>query len=263
MQRITSRHNPLVARCRAIVRGEESDLLLLDGAHLIAEAIAAGLRVREVIVSAVAMDRSEVRHLIELIRHHNIALVSGSASLMHAISPVRSPSDIVAIADKPEQQHERLYVPGPPLVVIAVDVQDPGNVGAIARVAEAAGASGLVAAGNSADPFGWKALRGAMGSAFRLPIAVRTQTDDVVTEVRTRGCRIVATAPKGGQSLFDVDLRGPVAILIGGEGAGLSAGLRSASDINVTIPMTTPVESLNTAVAAALLLYEAKRQRVR
>jgi TrmH family RNA methyltransferase len=263
MQRITSRHNPVVARCRAIVRGDPSDLLLLDGAHLVAEAIAAGLRVHEVIVSAAALDQSEVRQLTDLIGREHIALVSGSASVMDAISPVRSPSDIVAIADKPEPQRERLYTPGPALVAIAVDVQDPGNVGAIARVAEAAGASGFVAAGKSADPFGWKALRGAMGSAFRLPIAVHAQTDDAVANVRAHGCRIVATIPKGGRSLFDVDLRGPMAILVGGEGAGLSEELRSAADINVTIPMTPPVESLNAAVAAALLLYEAKRQRLR
>src|SRR5262249_4934093 len=164
-------------------------------------------------------------------------------------------SDIVAIADKPEQERERLYTPGPALVAIAVDVQDPGNVGAIARVAEAAGASGFVAAGSSADPFGWKALRGAMGSAFRLPIAVHAQTADAVTDVRAHGCRIVATAPKGGRSLFEMDLRGPMAILVGGEGTGLSGDLRSVADTNVTIPMTPPVESLNAAVAAAFLLY--------
>jgi TrmH family RNA methyltransferase len=263
MQRITSRHNPLVARCRAIVRGDEPDLLLLDGAHLVAEAIAAGLRVHEVVVFEEALDREEMRRITDLISLRHIVLVSGSASVMDAISPVRSRSALVAIADKPTQKHEQLYAPGPALVAVAVDVQDPGNLGAIARVAEAAGASGFVAAGQSADPFGWKALRGSMGSALRLPIAVHARADDAVAEARRHGCRIVAASPKGGHSLFDADLIGPVAILVGAEGAGLPESARAAAELNVTIPMAPPVESLNAAVAAALLLYEARRRRAK
>ena len=89
---------------------------------------------------------------------------------MDALSPVRSSSAIVALAERPRDRSTRVYAGAGPLVVIAVDVQDPGNLGAIVRVAEAAGATGVVAAGASADPFGWKALRGSMGSALRLPI---------------------------------------------------------------------------------------------
>ena len=109
---------------------------------------------------------------------------------------------------------------GTPLVLIALDVQDPGNVGAIVRVAEAGGASGVVCAGACADPFGWKALRGSMGSALRLPILVHRDSREAIDEARRHGCRIVATAPRGGRPLFDADLRGPIAVLIGGEGSG-------------------------------------------
>ena len=90
-----------------------------------------------------------------------------------------------------------------PLVVVAVDVQDPGNVGAIVRVAEAGGATGVIAAGASADPFGWKALRGSMGSALRLPVVRATDTADALADARRHGCRIVATVPRGGRPLFD------------------------------------------------------------
>ena len=90
-----------------------------------------------------------------------------------------------------------------PLVLIACDVQDPGNLGAIVRVAEAAGATGLIAAGACADPFGWKALRGSMGSALRLPIAIARHVEEAVAEARRHGCRVVATVPRGGRSLFD------------------------------------------------------------
>src|SRR5205823_9329 len=116
-------------------------------------------------------------------------------------------------------------------------------------------------AGHSANPFGWKALRGSMGSALRLPIAVHALTEDGIQEARQHGCRIVATVPTGGRSLFEVDWRGPVAILIGGEGSGLPTSVVAAADLAITIPMKAPVESLNAAVAAALVVYEARQQR--
>ena len=141
-----------------------------------------------------------------------------------------------------------------------MDVQDPGNVGAIARVAEAGGATGLIAAGASADPFGWKALRGSMGSSLRLPV-VSASAAEAIADARRHDCRIVAAVPRDGRTLYDAQLGGPVAILIGGEGAGLPPALCDSADERVTIPMAPPVESLNTAVAAALVVYEARRQR--
>jgi TrmH family RNA methyltransferase len=120
--------------------------------------------------------------------------------------------------------------------------------------------SGLVAAGASADPFGWKALRGSMGSALRLPIATAS-ADEALDLARAAGFRIVAMAAHGGRSLFTMDLNGPVAALVGGEGPGLPPEILARADETVSIPMRAPVESLNAAVAAALVAYEAFRQR--
>jgi TrmH family RNA methyltransferase len=100
-----------------------------------------------------------------------------------------------------------------------------------------------------------------MGSAFRLPVAAGAQVDAVCREARARGVRVVSTSPSGGSSLHDVDLASPVLILVGGEGAGLPGHLQASADVLVTIPMRQPVESLNVAVAAAVMLYEAYRQR--
>ena len=143
----------------------------------------------------------------------------------------------------------------------ASDVQDPGNVGAIVRVAEAGGATAVIAAGRSADPYGWKALRGSMGSALRLPIISGVDTAAALADARRHGYRIIATTPRGGGSLFDADLSGRTAVIIGGEGAGLGKTIVEAADLRVTIPMESPVESLNAAVTAALIVYEARRQR--
>lgn len=260
MKPITSRRNALVARYRALARGDERALLLLDGAHLVAAALAAGVGVRQAVVAAGDLGRGDLKALVDGLARKGVEVLTASASVMDALSPLRSSSSIVAIADRPSHDEGRLYAGEAPLVVIACDVQDPGNVGAIVRVAEAGGATGMVAAGTCADPFGWKALRGSMGSALRLPVAVCRHADQTVAEAR-RNCRIVGTVPRGGRSVFDIDLRGATAVLVGGEGPGLPRLLIDAADERVTIPMQAPVESLNAAVTAALIVYEARRQR--
>jgi RNA methyltransferase, TrmH family len=260
MQRISSRRNPLVNQYRDVARGKNSNLLLLDGAHLVSAALAANIRVRHIVVSADALDRPDVRAIVDLIDTHQTAFAAASASVVSAMSPVRQPSGIVAIAERPSWRDEDLF-PSIALVVIAADVQDPGNIGAITRVAEAGGANGVIAAGASADPFGWKALRGSMGSALRLPIAVQKNAYLAVDNARKNGCEVIAAMPSGGVSLFELRLSEAVAFLVGGEGGGLAADLSAAADVRVSIPMKHPVESLNTAVAAALLVYEACRQR--
>jgi RNA methyltransferase, TrmH family len=261
MKTIESRQNPLVARCRAVARNEEEGFILLDGPHLVGEALAAGLAIEQTVVAEADAGRADVAPLVARCQRDGIPVTAATSMVMAAVSPVRSSSAIVAIAARPAEPAVDPFAAANALVVIACDVQDPGNAGAIVRVAEAAGATALVVAGPSADPFGWKALRGSMGSALRLPIAVHAHAQKTVSSAREHGCRIVATVPRDGRSLFDSDLTGPLAVLIGGEGAGLAPALVEAADIRVTIPMTPPVESLNAAVTAALILYEAKRQR--
>jgi TrmH family RNA methyltransferase len=262
MQRIASRQNPIVARYRDIARGQPSDSMLLDGAHLVSEALAAGVPIRHVAVASEALERDDIRAIVETVAGRGIDIAAASTAVMQAISPVRSSSPIVAIGERPAADIARLYGADGALIVITADVQDPGNVGAIVRVAEAGGARGLVAAGGTANPFGWKALRGSMGSALRLPIAVDPAADHAVADARRHGCRLVALVARGGQPHSESDLRGRVAILVGGEGAGIAQSLVDTADAQVTIPMERPVESLNAAVAAAVLIYEARRQRM-
>jgi TrmH family RNA methyltransferase len=257
---ITSRQNPIVARFRAVARGDNADLLLLDGVHLVAEALGSGLRLREAAAVTAGTDGDEIDELTERLRRERVPVTAVSSMVMTALSPVRSTSPIVAIAERPSANPARVYGQTP-LVVIAIDVQDPGNVGAIVRVAEAGGASGVVCAGASADPFGWKALRGSMGSTLRLPTLLHRDSSEAIDEARRHGCRVVAAAPRGGRPLVGADLRGPVAVLIGSEGPGLTSSQLDAADERVFIPMEPPVQSLNAAVSAALIVYEARRQR--
>jgi TrmH family RNA methyltransferase len=260
VRRITSRQNAVVAQYRAVARGDVADQFLLDGTHLVADALTAGVRLQHLMVAAEASSEADLQPLFDQASTRGIDIAVASAPVMAAVSPVRSPSRIVAIAVRPALE-SRIFAGPDPIVIIACDIQDPGNLGAIARVAEAAGASGLIAAGQSADPFGWKAVRGSMGSAFRLPIATHPTNEEAIADAQRHGCRIIATVPRGGSPLFGAKLKGAIAILIGGEGPGLSSALVATADERVMIPMEAPVESLNAAITAALIAYEARRRR--
>ena len=145
--------------------------------------------------------------------------------------------------------------------IIAIDGPSGAGKGTVARQVAAALGYRHIDTGAMYRAVGWKALRGSMGSALRLPIIRHRDGAAAADEARRLGCRVVAMAPRGGRSLFDVDLTAWVAVLIGGEGEGLTPSLLEAADERVTIPMHAPVESLNAAVTAALVVYEARRQR--
>jgi RNA methyltransferase, TrmH family len=261
---VSSRHNPVVRLYRALVRDrgpdENQPRLLLDGLHLLAEAGAAGLPIESAAFTHQLLDAAEGRALARKLAQAGAQVLAVSPAVMAAMSPVRTPSGAVGIAVGKRASLQAVLERAPQLVVLAIDVQDAGNLGAIARAVEAAGGTGVIACGESADPLGWKALRGSMGSILRLPVA-RGDFETAVRACRAAGLQLVASAPHGGQRLFEVSLRPPTALLLGSEGRGLPDGVLSRADLRVSIPMQTPVESLNVAVAAAVFLYEACRQR--
>ena len=233
--------------------------MLLDGWHLLSEAATAG-----VVVETIAVCGPPTAHeqrIVDRLRRDGANLVEVSGTVLNALSPVNSPTGVVASARIPTRAAPSVLTPAPALVLAATGLQDPGNAGAIIRSAAAAGATGVVLDELSADPWGWKALRASMGSAFHLPVLRSRSIGSLLEEWRRAGVRIVATVPRGGASMYDVDLKPPTAILLGGEGAGLTEELIGAADARVSIPMQHPIESLNAAVAAAVLLYEARRQR--
>lgn len=257
--RISSRQNALVKRFRGAARGEYPDVMLLDGDHLLREAIRSGIAIEAVVFA----DRIEDGELMRSAERTGARVFRVNESVLSAISPVRQPSGVVSLAERPEPSLDAVLAQEPALVVILSAVQDPGNVGAVIRAAEGCGATGVVCTDATADAYGWKALRGAMGSTFRLPVAVKQSLDHGIAAARARGLRVFATTARDGTPLPDCDLRTPAAILFGSEGRGLPDGVADAADARVTIPMRGPVESLNVAVAAALVLYEASRQRRR
>ena len=264
MKTISSRQNPAVRTFRELADHPDPHgaRLLLDGAHLVRDAVDAGLEFESVCVAASRQAQAdEAWTLAAALAARDVSVITAPDDVFGVMSPVRTPSGIVAIARRRPAEAADICSRPSPLVMVGVDVQDPGNVGAMVRVAEAAGAAGVFITRSSANPFSWKSLRGSMGSALRLPIVNTADLWSVQTCLQQSRIRTVAAVPRGGMDPEALDWRGGVAIIVGGEGPGLSEDVVDSCDARITIPMAPHVESLNVAVAAAILLYTARRHR--
>ena len=187
--------------------------------------------------------------------------------IFESLSGTESPQGVAALFRQPSWDFENILgQEGPALVLVMAGVQDVGNVGTILRSAEAFGATGAVATRGTADPWSPKAVRASAGSALRLPLVRGMSIPVLLAQLRVSKITIVAASSSAsndsgaGERTHD-DLRGPVAIFIGNEGAGLPQEVEKIADSHVSVPMSNGVESLNAGIAASILLYEAARQR--
>jgi TrmH family RNA methyltransferase len=173
-----------------------------------------------------------------------------------------SPQPIAALAPLPTYSFDHL-IHRPGLMLVGDRIGDPGNVGTIARSLEAFGGAGLVLTSESADPFQPKVVRASAGAVLRLPIVDAVSPAEVAAQCRQADRRLLVTTMSGGVSIDEADLSGPVAIVVGSEAHGVSDTLVAAADQLITIDMAGPTESLNVAMAASILVYEAARVRRR
>jgi TrmH family RNA methyltransferase len=257
---ITSRENRWLKRFRAALRGceaTEDGYVGVEGARLVEEALQSGVDVEAVLVSS-----SGEHHLERLARLLDplVPLLRTSDRLFSGVADTRTPQGVAALVRPPRAGFDDV-VRGTALVVVLAGVQDPGNVGTILRSAEALGSTGAIAARGTAYPFAPKALRASAGSALRLPVVIGVALPVAMAQMRMAKIRLYAASLATGLSPAEVDLRGPCALLIGNEGAGLPAEAERSTDAQLRIPLAAPVDSLNAAVAASILLYEASRQR--
>lgn len=258
---IRSRANPLYKRLRALKeRTGERDLCLLEGPRLVVEAFAAGLTVVEAAASPRAGASPAGSAALAELRQRDVPIRRMGAELVGSLSETETSQGLVALAERPSFREEQVFR-GTPLVLVADGVQNPGNLGGLLRTAEAAGAGGAILTTGCADPFSWKALRGSMGSAFRLPHLRGLSIEEALDALADRGVAVLAADAAGERRYDEADLRGPVAVVVGSEGAGLPAAVRERAAARLRIPLAGPVESLNVGVAAALVLFEAARQR--
>lgn len=261
MEHISSRQNPLVQRVRDLARGRGPEgEVLLEGVHLLEEAWRSNVEVLLAVFASDALD-GRFSDLAARAAAHGARVVAVPPSLLDGISPVRQSAGVLAIARLRAAAMDDALREKPPLLLLLDGIQDPGNAGAIVRAGEACGATGVIVGPGGADPYGWKAVRGSMGSVFRLPVVVIDDWTPALTRLRLDQVRLFAAVPRGGTPLSAATLDRPSAILLGGEGPGLGPDLLAAADERLTIAMRPPVESLNVAISAALVLYEASRQR--
>lgn len=259
---IRSRSNAVVRRFCALKERAGGDLALLEGPKLVEEALAAGAAVSEVAASPRASRTPRGRVLLAALEERRVPVRFMDDAVIGSISEAETSQGLVALARRPVFAEQDLFA-GRPLLLMAVGIQNPGNLGALLRAAEAAGATGAYLAEGCADPFSWKALRGSMGSAFRLPHLRRVSARETMARLAGRGVATVAASATGDVPYDAVDLTRPVALVLGNEGAGLPEDVLAAASARVAIPMHGGVESLNVAVAAGVLLFEAARQRGR
>jgi RNA methyltransferase, TrmH family len=260
---ITSRDNALLRHARAVRDGRVEDVIYVEGMRLCEEALTSGLRIHAVIFSDEIARKEKPAELIAKLSTACDRLISVSEKLLTYISYSKTPQGIVLLASRPDSS-EALFTNKqiePSLIVVMHRITNPVNVGAILRTSEATGATGAIATENATDPFAPKALRGAMGAAFRLPIWYRPSYTEVLDWCKQRGVKTVCADLNAPNNYTEVDWKGPRALILGPETSGLSPAEIAAADEAVKIPMRKPVESLNVSVAAGVLLYEAARQR--
>lgn len=262
---ITSRKNPLVQRARAVrerERGADA-LLFVEGLRLCEEAARSPLSVEDVLFTEGFASAPRGARLLEDLRRKSARLTLVSESVVVSIADTKTPQGVVLLARRPACDVVAFEnaLGSEPLVVVLHGVNNPANAGAMVRVAEAAGAAGIVSTAGTSDLLSPKALRSAMGSSFRLPLWAGAGFNDVIAWCRRRGMATVSADLGAALSHTALDWRGARAIICGAEATGLGENEIAATEMRVRIPMRAPVESLNVAVALAVILYEAARQR--
>jgi TrmH family RNA methyltransferase len=260
LRRIDGRHNARVKELRRAFREAAPSPqggVAVEGMHLVEEAIRSGLRLATVFFSDSARERTH--KLLPQLSAHTEALLLADEVFASAV-PSETPQGIAALVRVRSFSLEDLLKHEPALLLMTAGLQDPGNLGTIARSGEAFGATGLLLGEGTVSPWNWKAMRASAGTLFRLPTA-RSPLKEALPGVKSCGIRVLATSSHKGTPIWDADLRGPVAIAIGGEGAGLSKDIMAQADELIAIPQSEKVESLNAGIAASVALYEAARQR--
>jgi TrmH family RNA methyltransferase len=261
MRKVESKQNARLKELRRAFAKPGRDthgLAGIEGANLLEEALRAQLHVPCVFVAEGAEERLEGLPLPPAIE-----VLQVPRALLDSVLQTEAPQPVAALVEVPDWTLSHVLGPGKwsaPLILVVAGIQDPGNLGTILRSAEAFGASGIVALPGTVSPWNAKAVRASAGSVFRMPF-ISTTSEECFTSLRQAGVRILTTTVHAAEPLDFCELTGAIALLIGNEGSGVPADLAAHAEGAITIPCPGDVESLNAAVAASVLLYEASRQR--
>ena len=256
---ITSSQNPLVKQIRRLHRAkgrQEQNLLLLEGTHLLETALEVNCSLDTVCYSPQWQVKYSQLYEQVLTRSRRVECVS--PEVLQQLATTVNPDGVIAIIDRDFQNLS--LIKSPKLGLILERIQDPGNLGTIIRSAVATGVESLWTSEDSVEFDNPKVLRASAGAWFHLPKQSSPDLGKLIHDYQTQGIQVIATQMNAPKSYWDIDFTRSTIILLGNEGAGLSPDLAQLADETVRIPLASGVESLNVAIAAALLLYEAQRQ---
>lgn len=262
---ITSVHNPQVKRLLSLRdrRGREVEgQMLIEGGEEVALALDAGVSLVAAWLCPTLPRFAKQATLHDRLLAARVPITEVSENVFARLAYQENPDGWLAVAPALQPELSSLTLPQAPLVLVCEAIEKPGNLGAMLRTADAAGAHALIVCDATTDVNNPNVVRASRGTVFSVPLAVAT-TEAAVAWLKSRSIQILAATPSATHAYTDVDLRGPVAIAVGAEDTGLSDGFLARADLAVRIPMTGRVNSLNVSASAALLLYEAVRQRGR
>jgi TrmH family RNA methyltransferase len=235
----------------------EQQCYLLEGVHLVKEALLSDVPMETILYS---LERGIPAELAPW--KDDCRWVAVSEPVLAKCSSTKTPQAVVAVAQMVAPFADSLL--SAPLVLVADGVQDPGNIGTMIRSAVAVGVDAVILGAGCADLYAPKTVRATMGALFQVPVLQVTQTSELVhllQQVRASGTRVLVAALDGGATMYEVNWRERTWLVVGNEGSGVSPEIAAEASQNVYIPMSGQTESLNVAMAATVLLYEAYRQR--
>jgi TrmH family RNA methyltransferase len=251
-----------IARLRDRRERESSGLTIVDGAREVRRALESGIEVVEAFVCEPLLAGEDARAALDLLVERRVPVTQTTERAFAKIAFGERAEGLLAVVRAPSLRLGHLELPADPLLVVVEGVEKPGNLGAILRSADGAGADALIAASPRTDLTNPNVIRASAGTFFAVPLAA-APTDDVIDWLRDHDIHAVAARVDAPTVYTDADLRGPLAIVLGSEAEGLSEAWRTADVEAVRLPMHGIADSLNVSVAAAVLLYEARRQRDR
>lgn len=254
---ITSRDNPKIKAAIRVREMREPGLIFIEGMRLAEEAIKSGLNIRETFFTEKFSQSERGAELLKLTKDP----IEVSEKLFTSIADTKQSQGIILIAEGPKNGREQIELSNKHLLLLLHEINNPANLGAILRTAEAAGVVGVILTKTSADAFSPKALRGSMGASLRLPIWVDVEFQEAIEWAKANGIKTTASDISGNKNYTDTDWDRPKLLIFGSEAHGLSAEELALIDEAIMIPMENNVESLNIGVAAGIILFEAKKQR--
>ena len=260
---VTSFANPRVKAAAALRDRRERDrsgLTLVDGAREVRRALDAGASVAEAFVCESLVAGPDARAALDRLGSSGTTLQTISEAIFAKLAFGQRSEGLVVVVRIPGTELDGLLLPHDPLVVVLEAVEKPGNLGAVLRSADAAAADAVIAASPRTDLFNPNAIRASAGTIFSIPLGAAT-SEATLAWLAGRGVRIVAAKVDAARMYTDADLTGPLALVLGAEADGLSAAWGGTNIEDVRIPMLGVGDSLNVSVSAAILLYEARRQR--